>query len=122
MAREEDAINATIRASIDAGLISPEATRIIVSGEPRNFASSRALVGELLDRHKFRPGKRVSQLDDRSHALNRVRELRDQGHDDDAILAKLRVEFPMIRNFSGVMAKKPPGAEIKRARELKFVK
>jgi hypothetical protein len=115
----EDATNATVQASLLAGLISPEAMRIIVSGDHAQFASSRALVGELLERHKFKPGKRVSQLDDRSRALNRVRELRGEGHSHDAILATLRAEFPTIRNFSAVMAKKPPGREVKRANELK---
>jgi hypothetical protein len=115
---KEAAIYAALKASLDSGTISPGARQFIVGGAHAKFASTRALVMEILRRLK-RPGP-ASKLDHQARALNRVRELRKDGLDLDAITLKVAGEFPTLDNFASVTARKPPGRLIRRARELKF--
>ena len=112
-----DQVNAALRASIKARQILPQAESLIVSGEASKFASSRALLSELLALHRFRHGP-ASTLDDQARALNRVRELRKQGRDKDSIARQVFAEFPALDNFASIL-KKPNGRQTRRARELK---
>jgi hypothetical protein len=114
---KESALYAALQPALD-GRMSDAARQIIASGEHGRFESTRALVMEILRRLK-RPGP-VSQLDHQARALNRVRELRKDGLDLDAITLKVAGEFPTLDNFASVTARKPPGRLIRRARELKF--
>ena len=82
----ESAIHETLAATLASGIISPAAMQIILSGEHAHYASTRKLVAELMERHKFRPGPK-SRLDERSAARNRFRELRKQGRDKDSALS-----------------------------------
>jgi hypothetical protein len=116
---KEAAIYAALKASLDSGAISPAARQFIVGGSHAKFASTRALTDQILSRLFSRPGP-ASQLDDRARALNRKRDLRNLGLDADTITLKLADEFPMLDNFAEVMARKPSGPLIRRARELKF--
>ena len=122
MTREETIIFAALKPCV-AGPLTDAARQIIVAGEHREFASCRALVGQILNR---KPGPKP-QLDDKARALNRKRELsklpqfrNGKRVNIDAITLKLAEEFPMLDNFAEVMSHKPSGTLIARARELKF--
>ena len=115
---KEAALYATLKAARIP--LSEAVIQIIASGKHGDHASTRAVVADILRNLPSPPGP-VPQLDDRARALNVWRyQLRGKMERGDAVMV-LRAKFPMLDNFSSVMARNPPGTLVKRANELKLV-